>query len=265
MRGRGRKFGDRLPLVLIGSLLGAISALGYFKLLPTPIFEKPSFAAPKLNSATGAKTIVGRASVIDGDSIEIQGTQIRLYGIDAPEGAQTCLREGVPTRCGQHAAKALADKIASHTVTCEPKDRDRYNRIVAVCRAEGEDLNAWMVAEGWALAYRQYSTDYIAEEERAKKSKRGIWVGEFIPPWEWRSQTPRALPPSFRTAPPSGTPSTNAPTEGARSGQCDIKGNISQSGERIYHVPGGKFYNQTIINPAQGERLFCSEAGRRPE
>ena len=107
--------------------------------------------------------IIGRASVIDGDTIEIRGQRIRLFGIDAPESRQTCTDpKGVSYRCGQRAAQALDYRISDSPVTCEPKDRDRYGRIVAVCRAYGEDLSAWMTGLGWALAFRRYSAQYIA-------------------------------------------------------------------------------------------------------
>ena len=102
--------------------------------------------------ASSAEVIAGRASVIDGDTIEIHGQRIRLHGIDAPESGQSCTVRGKRSRCGRNAAIALADKIGNRTVQCEKKDIDRYNRVVAVCRAGGEDLNGWMVTEGWAQA-----------------------------------------------------------------------------------------------------------------
>ncbi|MBM3732064.1 MAG: thermonuclease family protein [Acidimicrobiia bacterium] len=131
--------------------------------------------------------ISGPAQVIDGDTIEIHGQRIRLYGIDAPESRQTCNKNGEDWLCGKGAAFALADKIAQKPIECEPKDRDRYGRTVAVCRLSGEDLNAWMVREGWALAYRHYSLDYVADEDTAREAKCGIWASEFVPPWEWRA------------------------------------------------------------------------------
>ncbi len=180
-----------------------------------------------------------------------------------PEGDQTCLEEGIPTRCGQYSALALADKIGSSPVTCEPRDVDKYNRVVAVCRSGAEDLNAWMVSQGMAVAYRQYSVDYVPQEEQAAKLKRGIWKGDFIFPRDWRHQNEnrsvRALPPSFKSAPTAGSPNAAQPNN-ATSNQCVIKGNISQSGERIYHVPGGAFYDRTVISVAKGERWFCTEA-----
>lgn len=138
------------------------------------------------HGATSAEVIVGRASVIDGDTLEIHGARIRLYGIDAPESDQSYTVRGKSSPCGQLAALALSNKIGSRPVTCEPKDRDRYNRVLAVRRSGGEDLNAWMVAEGWAMAHRHYSDDYIQQEDHASASKLGIWQGDFVPPWDWR-------------------------------------------------------------------------------
>lgn len=93
-------------------------------------------------------TITGRASVTDGDSLAIHGQRIRLFGIDAPEHDQTCEAGGQRYRCGQQAALALDDHIAARPVTCEQRDVDRYGRIVATCTVAGEDLSAWMVAQG---------------------------------------------------------------------------------------------------------------------
>jgi endonuclease YncB( thermonuclease family) len=138
-------------------------------------------------SAAAAETIKGRASVTDGDTVEIAGKKIRLHGIDAPENGQTCKdQRGTEYRCGQRAAFALADKIGSGPVSCEVRDIDRYKRFVAVCSQKGIDLNAWMVEQGHAIAYRQYSKDYVPQEEEARAAKRGIWSGSFTPPSEYR-------------------------------------------------------------------------------
>lgn len=184
----------------------------------------------------------GRASVIDGDSIEVAGREIRLHGIDAPEFMQTCLAGGKSWRCGRRAARTLARRISGRRVVCTEKDRDRYGRIVARCRQGGEDLNAWLVANGWALAYRRHSRAYVDEEAAARAARRGIWRGEFVPPWEWR-RSQRAQGKDFE--------------------RCRIKGNISRKGERVYHVPGGRYYERTRIDLSKGERWFCSEAQAR--
>jgi len=146
-----------------------------------------------LASPVGAQgPIEGVASVVDGDSIEIHGTRIRLYGIDAPEARQECTRpDGAVWRCGQQAAHALSAQIGRSPVHCQPRDRDRYGRVVAVCFRGSEDLNRWLVTNGWAVAYRRYSLDYAADEDGARLAQRGVWAGRFEMPWDWRARTRR--------------------------------------------------------------------------
>jgi endonuclease YncB( thermonuclease family) len=132
--------------------------------------------------------VAGRASVVDGDSLEIHSERIRLHGIDAPESGQWCSRNSIAYRCGQDAAFALADKIAFKVVSCLRRDTDRYGRMVAVCTAGGEDLGGWMVSQGYAIAFRRYSLEYVPTEERARQEKRGLWAGEFQRPEDFRQQ-----------------------------------------------------------------------------
>ena len=137
--------------------------------------------------ATTNAEIVGKARIIDGDTIDIAGQRIRLHGIDAPEAMQTCRAEGRTYRCGRDATTALAGKIGQRPVACHQKDTDRYGRVVAVCWIGAENLNAWMVWQGWAVAYRRFSKDYVLHEDAAKEARRGVWRGQFQMPWEWRS------------------------------------------------------------------------------
>ena len=130
--------------------------------------------------------VAGVASVIDGDTIEVQGQRIRLHGIDAPESRQLCRLDSKPWQCGKDATNALAEKIARRLVTCEDLGRDRYERIIGRCTVAGEDLEKWMVVNGWAVAYRRYSLDYVDQEADARAARRGIWASEFVKPWEWR-------------------------------------------------------------------------------
>ncbi|WP_233557134.1 thermonuclease family protein [Gemmobacter lutimaris] len=134
-----------------------------------------------------AGTIVGTASVIDADTIEIHGTRIRLNAIDAIESRQRCtLPSGRRWNCGKDAAFALADWIGRSPVDCDVVDIDRYGRSVAKCRLRGEDIGEWLVSHGWAVAYRRYGLDYVGAEDRARAAGRGIWASEFVMPWDWR-------------------------------------------------------------------------------
>jgi endonuclease YncB( thermonuclease family) len=134
------------------------------------------------------EVLVGIPKITDGDTIRIGNTRIRLHGIDAPEAKQTCGSGDKGWRCGWEATNALANIVGKHWVTCSKRDVDRYRRVVAVCRAGPIDLNAWMVRNGWAVAYRKYSMDYVRDEAYAKAAQKGIWRGSFMMPWDWRRQ-----------------------------------------------------------------------------
>jgi endonuclease YncB( thermonuclease family) len=205
--------------------------------------------------AFAAEPIVGRASVTDGDTVVIRGTRIRLYGIDTPESAQLCQdAAGKSYRCGQVAALALADKIGEANISCESRDTDRYGRTVAVCRKGNEDLNAWLVSQGYATAYQRYSRDYVQTETTARSQKRGLWAGTFDQPSDWR-RAKRAN--SVETRPEIEKPPTPAPVPEQTA--CTIKGNISRKGDKVYHLPGSRDYDRTVIDEASGERMFCTE------
>ena len=136
--------------------------------------------------ASSGAALVGTASVIDGDTIELHGQRIRLDGIDAPEGRQSCVRNGTHLPCGRHAALHLSDRIGRRPISCDAQGTDRYGRTLAICLEGGEDLNAMMVLDGHAVAYRQYSLRYVDQENEARQAKRGVWATEFEMPWDWR-------------------------------------------------------------------------------
>ncbi len=151
------------------------------------VIEHATAEPYKANQPT-PKWIAGQASVIDGDTLEIHGQRIRLYGIDAPENDQTCTRDGKPWRCGQTAALELSGFIGSQTVRCAERGQDRYGRMIGKCEAKGVDLGQWMVEQGLALAYRKYAINYIANEDRARGARKGMWAGVFQPPWDYRRE-----------------------------------------------------------------------------
>ncbi len=139
--------------------------------------------------AQDANAISGKPLVVDGDSLKFGSVAVRLHGIDAPEANQVCSRSGQEWRCGFEATAALAALVENHWVDCSELDKDRYGRIIAVCSTGGPlgvELNREMVAAGWAIAYRRYSSEYNIEEEEAQKSGLGIWSGSFIEPEQWR-------------------------------------------------------------------------------
>jgi endonuclease YncB( thermonuclease family) len=140
--------------------------------------------------ASGVRALLrGTARVIDGDTLEVAGERVRLYGIDAPEKGQTCRGpRGRVWPCGRVATRTLEALIAGRPVVCQATVRDRYGRAIARCRVARTDLSAWMVAAGWALAYRCYSARYLPEEETASRARRGLWSGRFELPWAHRQR-----------------------------------------------------------------------------
>jgi endonuclease YncB( thermonuclease family) len=135
-----------------------------------------------------AETIAGRASVIDGDTIEIHGERIRLLDIDAPESGQTCTADnGTEWRCGQEAALALADWIDQQTVTCHTDRRDQYQRWLARCYVDGTRIAVLMAGRGWAVPYRDCKCEAVRQAaDFARMQRVGIWSSVFIMLWDWR-------------------------------------------------------------------------------
>lgn len=129
----------------------------------------------------------GEARALDGDTLQLGETRLRLHGIDAPELRQTCEDSaGEVWACGRRAASELAAAVADGEVHCISRDRDRYQRLIATCWADGLNVGQSLVTQGWAVAYRRFSTDYVSEENLARFLTQGIWAGRFKMPWEWR-------------------------------------------------------------------------------
>lgn len=191
-----------------------------------------------------AETAKGTIRVIDGDTIDVGGTRVRLHGIDAPEAGQSCdTDQGRTWACGAWVSREMRARYQGKTATCLAVERDRYGRIVARCTVGGQDMGAALVGEGLAFAYRRYAMDYDLIEKQAAAADRGIWAMRVQNPADYRRE---------------GQPAPSQ--QQAVASDCNIKGNISAKGERIYHRPGQEHYDRTRVNTGQGERWFCSRA-----
>lgn len=223
--------------------------------------------------------------VTDGDTINVRLSSgpitVRFDSIDAPEMDQPG---------GEAARAALAGLLSGGEIALDVVTQDRYERLVAVVYLGEENVNAWMVQQGHAWAYRQYldDKDYCTWEASARTSRRGLWAlpgSEHHAPWEWRS-VKRGQASGYTdytretvancivamgqtaSASRSATAVPTMPPAAPNSGACLIKGNISDNGH-IYHVPGSRSYDATKIDESKGERWFCTEeearaAGWRP-
>ncbi len=203
------------------------------------LFVLTALAAPVL-AVSGPE---GTIRVIDADTWDVGGQRVRLFGIDAPEMSQSCDdAAGRVWKCGRWATVETRALYGGAQTRCERIDIDRYGRIVARCFVDGRDAGRELVRSGIVLAYRRYSTDYVGDERAAAADRRGMHSGNL--------QTPAA----YRHRPAPGLSSEDG---------CRIKGNISSSGERIYHVPGQRDYARTVISPTGGEGWFCSASQAR--
>ena len=183
---RPARYRGKLDIVRWALVITALALVTWQLVAPSrevPLIAERNAAPP----IAGQGRITGVARVSDGDTLKINDISIRFHGIDAPEKAQTChAANGQLWSCGKSATSALTNHISQAAIECQPKGKDQYGRTIAVCYRGSEDLNAWMVAEGWAVAYRQYSSDYIASENAAKDAQKNIWAGQFDMPWDWR-------------------------------------------------------------------------------
>jgi endonuclease YncB( thermonuclease family) len=189
--------------------------------------------------------VAGRARVIDGDTIEVSGERVRLYGIDAPETGQRCMTgQGREWSCGRAAADRLRQLVSNNAVACAARDRDDYGRLLGVCSVNGRELNGALVREGLAWAFVRYTSDYVLSEREARLAKRGVFAAENTSPWDFRADK-------------WGSGSENVASDMAR--KCPIKGNVNGQGKRIFHLPWQHDYSRVKIDERKGERWFCTE------
>lgn len=202
-----------------------------------------------------AQSVSGPATAVDGASLDLTGTRIRLFGIDAPERKQTCERGGQAWTCGTDAAEMLARLVKDAAVDCAGTEQDASGRLLARCSVGGVDLGRSMVTTGLAIVLPAGQGDYADAERRARQYKQGLWGATFAAPAEWRVAHPREVRPTKVAAAsiPRGTPAKPRIFRNALG--CTIKGNRSYRGVWIYHLPGTEFYEET-----RAEEFFCTEA-----
>jgi endonuclease YncB( thermonuclease family) len=190
--------------------------------------------------------------VIDGDTIEIDGHAVQLYGIDAPELGQFCERGGDLWACGTEAALFLKNTVQFEgpPVECSPwgetpAEDGNSEFMIGVCQVGPKVVGLTMVQNGYAMALPDSFPDYKDAEELARQAKLGIWRGDFVPPWQWRE----------------GKGAEVRSSDWVRT--CNVKGALGPAGERIYYVPTDQGYREIAIDPATGERSFCSDEEAR--
>ncbi len=127
-----------------------------------------------------------KVKIVDGDTIYLKNEKIRFSGIDTPEIKQTCNKNNETIKCGIQAKELLINKIGNNQVKCIKNGLDKYNRILAECFVNNQSLSKYLVREGYAFAYRKYSTKYVQDEDYAKKNKKGMWAMTFEYPWDYR-------------------------------------------------------------------------------
>ena len=166
------------------------------KKLSLSLFSIILFSSIITSAISFEKIIIGKANVTDGDTIKINDQKIRLFGIDAPETKQFCKEVYLSFlifnfkrdyKCGEKSTNALKKKIKDKKIRCLIQNKkDRYRRNIGICYLKKQDINSWLVKNGYAIAYRRYSKKYIIDEQYAENNKLGIWQGTFMEPEKWR-------------------------------------------------------------------------------
>ncbi|MGQ0565185.1 MAG: thermonuclease family protein [Gemmobacter sp.] len=206
-------------------------------------------AAPMLALDRWPAQISGIGHVIDGDTLDVGDTRVRLAVVDAPERGQSCDLRGKPMACGEAARFALQGMAEGRQVTCDVGPKLSHARVVGLCRVGGEVLNLALLETGLGVVAEKYLAEWpdhaeamVAAEARARQARRGLWAMHAVPPAAWRAERRQGLSGAAEDCPPD----------------RPVKANISDNG-RIYHVPGSKHYAKTRISKP-GEACVASAA-----
>jgi len=211
--------------------------------------------------ATGSTTAMAQedpatpsrgVSVIDGDTLQIDGHLVQLYGIDAPELGQLCDRGGDLWECGAESALYLQKLVSFEgpPVECspwddEPTDHGGGEVIIGVCQVGPKVVGLTMVQNGYAVALPDSFPDYKEAEEQARQAELGIWRGDFVLPWRWRE----------------GKGAEERASDWVR--RCTIKGVTGSAGEPVYYVPTDAAYPEIAVDADGDGRMFCSDEEAR--
>lgn len=232
-----------LPFILVAAGL-LIITLALFsppvtkessKPTPSPSFSTSQVVKGEQISQTQNITSNGIkvTKVIDGDTIEIEGGQrVRYIGIDTPE----TVHPSKLVQCfGREASAKNKELVEGKTVELEKdiSETDKYGRLLRYVYAGGTFVNQYLITEGYAHSSTyppdiKYQNQFTEAEKEARENNRGLW-------------------------------GVCQGQSAATTSDCPIKGNISSSGEKIYHMPGQRYYEKTVIDEGKGERWFCSE------
>lgn len=210
---------------------------------PTDAGERPTAGAAPAGLEEAWVT-----KVVDGDTIDVlvEGRELRVRytGIDTPETVDP--RQ--PVECfGREASERNRQLVEGRSVGLERdvSEADQFDRLLRYVWVDDQMVNATLVEEGYATATTfppdvKYADLFASLQRQAREAGRGLWSA---------------------CATPGPPPTTGGPCDFSGSSEPLIKGNISvHTGEKIYHVPGGEYYDQTVIDEAEGERWFCMEA-----
>jgi endonuclease YncB( thermonuclease family) len=161
-------------------------------LKPALVLLTGALLTAAVSSAASAQLLSGRALVIDGDSLMLDGQRIHILDVDAPEDGQLCFTTAATSaqdgwECGRQAAAALADRIGRQPVTCDTTTHGARKGWLARCTVAGQDLAQWLAANGWAVPASRCKCEVVRDASAdAKAASLGIWSSNFTMPWEWR-------------------------------------------------------------------------------
>lgn len=228
-----------------------------------PVTSNTQQTTPEKPPEPAKPTTYKVVEVVDGDTIKIdyngKTETVRLIGIDTPE----VVDPRKPVQCfgkeaSAHAKTLLTGKSVRIEADATQDNHDKYSRLLRYVFLEDNiNFNKQMIADGYAYEYTynvpyKYQKEFKDAQATAQSSSKGLWAASACSGQRTKPE-PAAVAPT-----PTPPPSAQTPTPGT--GSCVIKGNIASDGEKIYHMPGQRFYDKTIIDADKGEKWFCSEA-----